>query len=244
MRFMIIVKATADSEAGVMPEESLMSAMANYHEELMRAGVLVDGSGLKPTSQGWRVRYQAGRRSVVDGPFAETKELVAGYTIIKVGSKEEALDWSKRFPNPAGEGRDAEIEVRQFFELEDFAQGEAVGRFREMKMGASTASPARFNKPTSVVPAKAGTQCLSTNDAGPPPSRGRRNPADPADTGGRRGGRGAIAGALTGRPPPRGDRRARGGRRRGVSPLVYNAGQTGVHHADLRIRMHPVQARI
>ena len=97
--------------------------------------VLRDASGLKPTSQGWRIRYEGGRRSIVDGPFAETKELIAGYTIIQGNSKEEAIDWTKRFPNPVGEGRDAEIEVRQFFELDDFTPGEAVERFREMGIG-------------------------------------------------------------------------------------------------------------
>src|SRR3990167_3560436 len=122
MRFMIIVKATRDSEAGVMPEEKLLSTMQKYHEELMKSGVLVDASGLKPSSQGWRIRYSGEKRSVVDGPFAETKELVAGYTIIQVKSREEALEWTKRFPNPAIEGRAGEIEVREFFDLEDFGE--------------------------------------------------------------------------------------------------------------------------
>ncbi|WP_019915345.1 YciI family protein [Methyloversatilis discipulorum] len=132
MRYMIIVKATADSEAGVMPEEALMASMASYHEELMRAGVLLDASGLQASSKGWRVRYRGAGRSVIDGPFAETKELIAGYTLIQVASREEALHWTRRFPNPVGEGRDAEIEVRQVFELDDFAPGEAVERFRRM----------------------------------------------------------------------------------------------------------------
>lgn len=132
MRYMIIVKATADSEAGVMPEEALMASMATYHEELMRAGVLLDASGLQASSKGWRVRYRGAGRSVVDGPFAETKELIAGYTLIQVASREEALHWTRRFPNPVGEGRDAEIEVRQVFELDDLAPGEAVERFRRM----------------------------------------------------------------------------------------------------------------
>ncbi|WP_430432783.1 YciI family protein [Methyloversatilis sp.] len=132
MRYMIIVKATADSEAGVMPEEALMASMASYHEELMRAGVLLDASGLQASSKGWRVRYRDAGRSVIDGPFAETKELIAGYTLIQVASREEALHWTRRFPNPVGEGRDAEIEVRQVFELDDFAPGKAVERFRRM----------------------------------------------------------------------------------------------------------------
>lgn len=132
MRFMIIVKASRESEAGVMPDEKLLSAMQKYHEELVKAGVLVDASGLKPSSAGWRIRYAGDKRSVVDGPFAETKELIAGYTIIDVKSREEAIELSKRFPNPYLDGRDGEIEVRQFFELEDFAPGEAIDRFREM----------------------------------------------------------------------------------------------------------------
>lgn len=132
MRYMIIVKSTADSEAGVMPEEALMASMATYHEELMRAGVLLDASGLQASSKGWRVRYRDAGRSVIDGPFAETKELIAGYTLIQVASREEALHWTRRFPNPVGEGRDAEIEVRQVFELDDFAPGKAVERFRRM----------------------------------------------------------------------------------------------------------------
>ena len=134
MRFMIIVKASKDSEAGVMPEEKLMASMAAYHEELVKAGVLIDAAGLQASSKGWRVKYQNGKRSVIDGPFAETKELIAGYTIINVKSRADALEWSKRYPNPQFD-KDCEIEVRRFFELEDFAQGEAVDRFREMGVG-------------------------------------------------------------------------------------------------------------
>ena len=132
MRFMIIVKATKDSEAGVMPEEKLLAAMGAYHEELAKAGVLLDGSGLQPSAKGWRIKYNGDKRSVIDGPFAETKELITGYTIIQVKSKEQALEWTKRFPNPAGEGKPAEIEVRQFFELEDFGPSEAVERMRDL----------------------------------------------------------------------------------------------------------------
>jgi hypothetical protein len=132
MRFMIIVKANADSEAGVMPGEELLSAMQKYHEELARAGVLMDASGLKPSSQGWRIRYSGSKRTVVDGPFAETKELIAGYTLINVKSREEALDWSRRFPNPSMDGSACEIEVRQLYELEDFGESPAIERFREM----------------------------------------------------------------------------------------------------------------
>jgi len=135
MRFMIIVKATKDSEAGVMPEEKLLAEMASYHEELVKAGVLVDGSGLQASSKGWRIKHSGTKRTVIDGPFAETKELIAGYTLIQVKSKEEAMEWTKRFPNPAGDGKEGEIEVRQLFELEDFGDSEAVERFREMGVG-------------------------------------------------------------------------------------------------------------
>ena len=135
MRFMIIVKATRDSEAGVMPEEPLMAAMAAYHEELAKAGALLDASGLQPSSKGWRIKFSADKRTVVDGPFAETKELIAGYTIIRVKSKEEAIEWTKRFPNPAGDGKEGEIEVRQLFELEDFGPSATIERFREMGIG-------------------------------------------------------------------------------------------------------------
>jgi hypothetical protein len=133
MRFMIIVKATKDSEAGRMPEESMFAAMATYHEELAQAGVLLDANGLQPTSKGFRIRYEGTKRRVIDGPFAETKELIAGYTIIQVKSREEAVEWARRFPNPHDE--DGEIEIRQLFELEDFTQGEAIERFREMEVG-------------------------------------------------------------------------------------------------------------
>jgi hypothetical protein len=135
MRFMIIVKATKDSEAGVMPEEKLIAEMATYHEELAKAGALLDASGLQASSKGWRVKYSGAKRTVVDGPFAETKELIAGYTLIQVKSRQEALEWTKRFPNPAGDGKQCEIEVRQLFELEDFGPSEAVDRFREMGVG-------------------------------------------------------------------------------------------------------------
>jgi hypothetical protein len=136
MRFMIIVKATKDSEAGVMPEEKLIDAMAKYHEELAEAGLLLDASGLQPSSKGWRITYSGEKRTVIDGPFTETKELIAGYTLIQAKSREEALEWTRRFPNPAGEGRDAAIEVHQLFELEDFGPSEAVERFR--KIGSET----------------------------------------------------------------------------------------------------------
>jgi hypothetical protein len=135
MRFMIIVKATRDSEAGVLPSESLLAEMAKYHEELAAAGALLDGSGLQPSSRGWRIRYRGEQRTVIDGPFVETKELVAGYTLIQVASRDEALEWTRRFPNPAVDGGEAEIEVRQLFELEDFGPSEAIGRMREIELG-------------------------------------------------------------------------------------------------------------
>jgi hypothetical protein len=136
MRFMIIVKATKESEAGVMPAQGLLATMQKYHEELSKAGVLVDASGLKASSKGWRIRYSGDKRTFVDGPFAESKELVAGYTIIRVQSRQEAIDWTRRFPNPAVDGIEGEIEVRQLFELEDFGPSEAVARFRNMCVGA------------------------------------------------------------------------------------------------------------
>ena len=135
MRFMIIVKATKDSEAGVMPEEKLLVTMGKYHEELAKAGMLLDGSGLQASSKGWRIKYSGDKRSFVDGPFAETKELVAGYTLIQAKSREEAIEWTRRFPNPSIDGKAGEIEVRQLFELEDFGESEAVERFREMGIG-------------------------------------------------------------------------------------------------------------
>jgi hypothetical protein len=134
---MIIVKATKESEAEVVPnpDEKLMADMVAYHEELAKAGMLLDGSGLQPSSKGWRITYSGGKRIVTDGPFAETKELVAGYTLIQAKSREEALEWTRRFPNPAGEGKEAEIEVRPLYELEDFAPSESVERFRELELG-------------------------------------------------------------------------------------------------------------
>jgi len=132
MRFMIIVKATEESEAGVMPGEELITRMQTFHEDLMKSGVMIDASGLKPSSKGWRIRYSGDQRTVVDGPFAETKELISGYTIIHVNSREEAIELTKRFPNPAIDGQGGEIEVRPFFEPEDFAPSPAIDRFREI----------------------------------------------------------------------------------------------------------------
>ena len=118
MRFMILIKANKTSEAGVMPDEKLLSDMGKFNEELVKAGVMLAGEGLHPSSKGARVRFSGSKRTVVDGPFAETKELIAGFWIWKVKSKEEAIEWVKRCPNPTGE--EAEIEIRQIFEAEDF----------------------------------------------------------------------------------------------------------------------------
>ena len=132
MKFIILVKATPESEAGVMPPESLFAEMTAYHEELARAGALVDASGLHATSRGWRIEYSGKQRTVVDGPFAETKELVAGYTIINVKTREEAIAWTRRFPNPSIDGGKATVEVRQFFERGDLPASESLDRFRDL----------------------------------------------------------------------------------------------------------------
>jgi len=120
MRFMVIVKATKDSEAGILPTEKLLTDMGKYNEELAKAGIMLAGDGLQPSSKGARVRFSGSKRTVVDGPFAETKELVAGFWIWKVKSKEEAIEWVKRCPNPMP--GDSEIEIRQLFEAEDFGE--------------------------------------------------------------------------------------------------------------------------
>jgi ketosteroid isomerase-like protein len=132
---MIVVKATKDSEAGKFPQEKekMFAAMATYHEKLEKAGVLLDASGLQPSSKGWRVKYTGGKRTVIDGPFIEAKELIAGYTIIQVKSREEALEWTKGFPNPVGEGAEAEIEVRQLYQVQDFGPSDAVESFRDIE---------------------------------------------------------------------------------------------------------------
>jgi hypothetical protein len=131
MKFMLIVKASKDSEAGVMPSEKLLSEMGKFNEELMNAGVLVDLAGLQPTSKGARVKFSGGKTTIVDGPFAESKELIAGYWIIQVKSREDAIEWAKRSPAPH-ENEDTEIEVRPYFELDDFGPSEAVERAREL----------------------------------------------------------------------------------------------------------------
>jgi hypothetical protein len=121
MRIMVIVKATKNSEAGVLPSERLLAEMGRFNEELVGAGIMVAGEGLHPSSKGKRVRFSGGKRTVVDGPFAETKELVAGYWIWQVGSMEEALDWVQRCPDPMP-GEEAEIEIRPLFEADDFGE--------------------------------------------------------------------------------------------------------------------------
>src|SRR5215470_13050858 len=138
MRFMIMVKATKDTEAGRFPEhaEKLFDAMAVYHDELVKAGVLLDASGLQPSAKGWRVKYSGDKRTVVDGPFTEAKELIAGYTLIQTKTREEALEWTRRFPKPHFDAV-CEIEVRQLYELDDFATIEAakdaIDNFRDME---------------------------------------------------------------------------------------------------------------
>ena len=119
MRFMVIVKASKDSEAGVMPSEELLTAMGKYNEELVKAGIMLAGEGLQPSSKGARVKFSGDKRIVTDGPFAETKELIAGFWIWQVKSREEAIEWVKKAPNPMP-GTESEIEIRQIFEAEDF----------------------------------------------------------------------------------------------------------------------------
>ena len=130
MRFMVMVKATKDSEAGKLPSEELLAAMAKFNEEMAKAGVMLDGNGLQPSSKGARVRFSGDKRTVIDGPFAETKELVAGYWILQCKSLAEAVEWIRRCPNPHKE--DGEIEIRQMFEREDFGASEAVGHHHRL----------------------------------------------------------------------------------------------------------------
>ena len=131
MKFMMIVKANKDSEAGVMPGAELLSAMGKFNEELMKAGVLLDAAGLHPSSKGARIRISGGERTVIEGPFAETKELIGGYWILQVKSREEAIEWARRAPSPHPD-EDCEIELRQYFELEDFAPSPTADREREI----------------------------------------------------------------------------------------------------------------
>ena len=119
MKFMVMVKATEASEAGIMPSEQLIADMGRFNEEMVKAGIMLAGEGLHPSSKGARIVFDGDKRSVVDGPFAETKELIAGFWLIEVGSKEEAIEWMKRCPHPFGEGQ-AQLEIRQIFSPEDF----------------------------------------------------------------------------------------------------------------------------
>lgn len=131
MRFMAIVKATEASEKGVMPSERLLEAMAAYNETLVKAGIMVDGAGLQPSSRGVRVTFTGDRTSVINGPFPESKELIAGFWILEAGSLEEAIDVIRRSPNPADTGV-GEIEIRPFFGLEDFGESEAIAHHRKV----------------------------------------------------------------------------------------------------------------
>jgi hypothetical protein len=140
MRFMVMVKATAETEAGVMPSEALLAAMANYNEELVKAGVMLDGSGLQPSAKGARVRFSGKKRTVIDGPFTEAKELVAGYWMIQVKSLAEAIEWVKRCPNPMD--GESEIEIRQVYELEDFGESPAIEQHRKVEASLQKAKPA------------------------------------------------------------------------------------------------------
>jgi hypothetical protein len=129
MRFMVLVKANKESEAGVLPDEKILAAMGKYNEELVKAGVMLAGDGLQPSSKGARVRFDGKKRMVIDGPFPETKELVAGYWIWQCRSKEEAVEWLKRAPFDNGE----EVEIRQVYELSDFGESEAVEQHRKLQ---------------------------------------------------------------------------------------------------------------
>ncbi len=142
MRFMIIVRATPTSESERRPDDiepEVMEAMTAYHRQLAEAGVLLDGNGLKPSRDGWRLKYRAGKPTLVDGPFTEVKELIAGYTLIQVPTREAAIEWSRRFPSPFGK-EDCEVEVRQLYELEDFGPGAPVDAFREIGVGGGGSS--------------------------------------------------------------------------------------------------------
>src|SRR5215469_6717281 len=134
MRFMIMVRANALTEAGEPPDDvEVFAEMARYHEELAKAGVLLDASGLQPSSRGFRVHYTNGKPTILDGPFAETKELIAGYTLIQVRSRDEALEWARRFPSPFGKHAEGEVEVRQLYELDELPQCEGVESFRQLQ---------------------------------------------------------------------------------------------------------------
>ena len=122
MRFMMLIKATQESEAGVFPSPELVAAMGDFNEEMVRAGVMLAGEGLHPSSRGARIQFSGGKRTVIDGPFAETKELIAGFWLIEVPSMADAIEWAMRVPDPMGEGQEAQIEIRQVFEASDFPE--------------------------------------------------------------------------------------------------------------------------
>ena len=138
MRFMIIVKGTSDTESSVLPEDALVALMAAYHEALAKAGVRLDGAGLQPGSQGWRIRSKAGKRGVVDAPFIKAVELPAGYTLIPVRVKEDANEWARRFPSSHSEWADGEIALRQPYERDDFGSSQSVERIREREAAPRT----------------------------------------------------------------------------------------------------------
>ena len=146
MRFMVLVKASPESEAGILPTEEMLATMGKYNEELVKAGVMLAGDGLQPTSKGARVRFDGNKKTVIDGPFAETKELVAGYWIWQVRSREEAIEWLKRAPFDGG----TEIELRQIFELSDFPQGSAIDKHFELQE--KLAAPRSAKKIHKIVP--------------------------------------------------------------------------------------------
>lgn len=133
MRFLMMVKASRNSEAGMMPDEKMMAPMMQYNEELQRAGVLIDLAGLHPSSAGARIKFSGGKHTVVEGPFADPEALVAGYWLIRVNSKQEALEWARRCPPPHGDGADAEIELRQLFELDDFEPSGSIDAARRLE---------------------------------------------------------------------------------------------------------------
>jgi hypothetical protein len=148
MRFMMMVRANKDTEAGVMPEEKLIAAMGEYNEELQKAGVLLDLSGLQPSSKGALIRFSGGKPTVIDGPLPSTNGLIAGYWLIQVNSKQEAIEWAKRAPAPHGEGQEGEIEIRQLFELDDFEPSAAIEQARELEK-CTTTRPRVSNPPCS-----------------------------------------------------------------------------------------------
>jgi len=144
MRFMVIVKASKASEAGEMPSEEMLAAMTTYNEQLVKAGIMLAGEGLHPTSKGARVRFSGDKRSVIDGPFSETKERIAGYWIWQCKSVEECIEWAKRCPNPMPGENSSELEIRQIFDADDFgAEFTPELREREQRLGAQIAENAR-----------------------------------------------------------------------------------------------------